>query len=158
LKNSYASDTSFFKGGKFEIEDFDAKLSNSLSSFIKDINTLERLKLPYKIYVSGSADITGENTFEGNLESNKMITVHKHLKNNVYQKKSFQIEVPQTFKNKHLPILRADYMHTEILKYLASNSSKSNMEILEGRVIQKKGDAHRNASFYLYIEDENWNK
>lgn len=107
-----------------------------------------------KLFIQGSADIVGNSTFRGNMNS-------KYLYNNVdvlpqnedtddFSNGTKTLEIPEkSFRNSDLPNLRGQFLKEMIMVY----SSKLDPIILEGEVKQVTNKEDRNAIIYLFIPE-----
>ena len=107
-----------------------------------------------KLFVQGSADITGQNTFKGNLDDNFMyeeITVLPMKGNSDrFESTAKPLQISQKgFTNDDLPNLRGNYLREMISIY----SRKLQPILLEGSVTKNVAVEDRNAVIYLFIPE-----
>lgn len=108
-----------------------------------------------KLFVQGSADITGHATFKGKMDERYMYESVQVLPQNA-DKETFasvakdKTIAAQNFKNSDLPDLRGNYLKEMISVY----SKKLKPILLEGAVKKVKGEGERNAVIYLFIPEE----
>ncbi|MEM1121962.1 MAG: hypothetical protein AAGJ18_16035, partial [Bacteroidota bacterium] len=108
-----------------------------------------------KLFVQGSADITGNATFKGKMDDSYLYesvevlpqNADKETFANIAKSKSIAL---QNFRNSDLPDLRGNYLKEMISVY----SKKLKPILLEGEVKQVKGEGERNAVIYLFIPAE----
>ncbi|MCP3930280.1 MAG: hypothetical protein GY705_14395 [Bacteroidetes bacterium] len=107
-----------------------------------------------KLFVQGSADITGQNTFRGKLDSKYKydeVTVlpQKDDSDNFSNEPTTKAISATGFTNDDLPDLRGRYLKEMISIY----SKKLDPILLEGAVKQKEDREDRNAVIYLFIPE-----
>ncbi len=107
-----------------------------------------------KLFVQGSADITGQNTFRGNLDDQykyeEVLVLPQKGDSENFGNEPTTLQVPSNgFTNDDLPNLRGRYLKEMISVY----SRKLDPILLQGAVKQKEGKEDRNAVIYLFIPD-----
>ncbi|MTB53324.1 hypothetical protein [Lewinella sp. W8] len=108
-----------------------------------------------KLFIQGSADITGQNSFRGNLDESyyfdeiEMLPM-KGSDENFGQTPTSKTIPERGFRNEDLPNLRGQYLR-EMIKIYAK---KLDPIVLEGSVKEKVDKADRNAVIYLFIPQE----
>ena len=148
-----------FKPGKYYMDkkDFRDKYGSTIGAFVTEALSSMKNEDKYKVklFVQGSADITGSSTFRGNMDS-------KYLYNNISvlplddDKDGFSgypktLTVPErSFRNSDLPNLRGQYL----IEMISIYSKKLKPVLLEGTVTDKVNADDRNAVIYLFIPDE----
>jgi DNA repair ATPase RecN len=105
-----------------------------------------------KLFVQGSADITGQNTFKGNLSDkfkyNEVTVLPMKGESGRFESKTKALEIPKKgFTNNDLPNLRGNFLKEMISIY----SRKLEPVLLEGSVTEKVDIEDRNAVIYLFI-------
>ncbi|MDF1698615.1 MAG: hypothetical protein P1U56_22375, partial [Saprospiraceae bacterium] len=137
--------------------DFRKKYGSTIGSFVTEAlhsmktNNQEKVKL----FIQGSADIVGQETFSGKLDKQfyyKDIAVlpQKDDPERFSNTTESKIIPEKNFRNTHLPDLRAQYLKEMIKAY----SRKFDPVVLEGVVKDIKDEEERNAIIYLYLPTE----
>ena len=151
----------YFPTGKYVIEN-PPKYQNAIDEFGKAI--VEKLsrskkKINYEIFVKGSADILGEDSFRGNFvpnytDSYKEICFLKRYKDADYlfitEQSCSRINEP--FLNKDLPNLRAMFLK-ELFDNYYGESFNARTKILEGSVADFISGLQRSATLILYLPE-----
>ncbi len=107
-----------------------------------------------KLFVQGSADITGQNTFKGNLNGKFMYDQVNVLPlkgdSDRFESEPEKMSIPEKgFTNKDLPNLRGNFLREMISIY----SRKLDPILLEGSVTDEVDKDDRNAVIYLFIPE-----
>lgn len=154
LRDALTRKKVFFEAGEYIIDDFDKKFQKSLMDFGEDvIKLLENYNSGYKIFVKGSADISGNKSFFDYLDEN-----YKYDKIEYYSKFSGKSrfvsdvkeqKIPNKFYNKHLPNLRAAFIKEKIEDVFFEFEEKP--IVLDGRVTLRVEEQDRNATMILFI-------
>ncbi len=108
-----------------------------------------------KLFVQGSADIVGQQTFRGNLDSRFLYEQITVLPQNPGQDSFSGTAInksisEKSFRNTDLPDLRGNFLKEMISIY----SKKLDPVLLEGAVKEVANKGDRNAVIYLFIPDE----
>jgi uncharacterized coiled-coil DUF342 family protein len=109
-----------------------------------------------KLFIQGSADIAGHNTFSGKLNDRFFYDLVDVLPQQEDDPERFlsgavKKDIPETnFRNSHLPDLRGQYLKEMISVY----SKKFDPIVLEGAVKDFQDEEERNAIIYLFFPDE----
>ena len=159
LKDANKNVKLLFGPGEYFISksDFRKKYGSTIGAFVTEalhtMNKGDQQKI--KLFIQGSADISGQATFSGKLNDQFLyedITVlsqkadKERFSNTPINKKT-----PKTnFRNTHLPDLRAEYLKEMIKVY----SKKFDPIVLEGVVKGLNDKEERNAIIYLFIPEE----
>ncbi|MCB0663324.1 MAG: hypothetical protein KDC24_11335, partial [Saprospiraceae bacterium] len=138
--------------------DFRKRYGSTISSFVTEaLHSLKKSdQEKVKLFIQGSADISGHSTFSGKLNDQFHygdISVLPSLEDDPerFQNSPVVKEIPdRKFRNEHLPNLRAQYLKEMILAY----SKKFDPVVLEGAVKDFKDEDERNAIIYLFIPEE----
>lgn len=137
--------------------DFRKKYGSTIGSFVTE--ALHAMKKgsqeKVKLFIQGSADIVGHETFSGKLDKTflyqKINVLPQKDDPEKFSNASVAKDIPtQNFRNNHLPDLRAQFLKEMIKVY----SKKFDPVVLEGVVKDFKDEAERNAIIYLYIPEE----
>lgn len=144
-----------FKKGEYTIDDFDAKFIKNLSDFTEKIIRVLHGRVQYKIFVKGSADRLGHDTFqrkfEPNFEYNEIIFYRRLTPGS----KSKFVPIPEIEKihepirNTNLPNLRAEFIRRKLNDAYSDIDSPT---ILDGNVELQIGAEHRNATLLLFVK------
>jgi hypothetical protein len=162
ISDADADETIFFSAGKYIIDDFDKKFSRGLLNFGKDVLSKIKNKTEYKIFVKGSADLAGNDSFEGKLVTPyfySKISFFNSLNSNSTKSKfstqEVEINIPSIFKNTHLPNLRAKFIQEKFYEIYQDITPIIPMPIiLEGNVSLNVDDKDRNATLLLYLPEK----
>lgn len=125
-------------------------------------NVIQRLKQDlseeqeYKIFIRGSADQLGANTFRGRLLERfdfKEVCFYpqKGKGVNLYRQPLSCEGIPDIFNNNHLPNLRAEFVRKMFSKYMPEFTMP---EIVQGKVSYSVSSDDRNVTLYLYLPAE----
>jgi hypothetical protein len=153
LKDAEARRLVFFQAGKYLKDEFGEEFRTALAAFRNDVTAvLERGKVPYNIYVRGSADIVANSVpVIGELVDGKERTVYYYptagYDTNQFLPRTREKIISLQFANRDLPFLRAAYMQDR----LADVGFKST--VLQGGVTDRENDSDRNATMLLFV---NW--
>jgi predicted nucleic acid-binding Zn-ribbon protein len=108
-----------------------------------------------KLFIQGSADITGQNSFRGNLDESyyfdeiNMLPMKGSDEN--FDSQTISKSIPERgFRNEDLPNLRGQYLRDMIKVY----AKKLDPIVLEGSVKEKVNKDDRNAVIYLFLPEE----
>ncbi|MEM9887952.1 MAG: hypothetical protein AAF849_18805, partial [Bacteroidota bacterium] len=107
-----------------------------------------------KLFIQGSADATGDETFKGNLNSEYLFNEIDVLpkKSEGFENELETKDIPRSgFTNSDLPNLRAKYLK-EIISFRSFD--KLDAVLLDGVVTDTEDEKERNATLYLFISDE----
>ena len=107
------------------------------------------------LFIQGSADIAGHNTFRGNLDphyaySEVSVLPQKDDQETFGSQPTSKTIPEKQFTNEHLPDLRGNYLKEMISAY----SKKLNPVLLEGKVQSFTDEQERNAVIYLFFPEE----
>ncbi|GJM35852.1 MAG: hypothetical protein DHS20C18_48530 [Saprospiraceae bacterium] len=158
LKNASKNATILFPIGKYFMDKnaFNKQYGATLGSFV--IEALYHLKNSeagqVKLFVQGSADAVGSETFRGRMDSRYdygIVDILPKLEEGErFAGMPEQIEIPASnFRNSHLPDLRASYLKEIISTY----TDKFDPVLLEGVVTETEDAKKRNAAIYLFFPD-----
>jgi len=137
--------------------DFREQYGPTIGAFVTEallaLKKSEREKI--KVFIQGSADISGQSTFSGNLDDNyryDAITVlpQKDGGERFLGNPETRQTPTRNFRNDHLPNLRGQYLKEMITVY----SKKLEPILLEGSVKKVVDVSDRNAVIYLFIPEE----
>ncbi len=152
-----------FKKGCYTISDDDAEYKKALNNFGKGVVSYFDDKSDYEIFVKGSADILGDNTFHDTI-----IPAYNYSKIEYFsgisdkgERSLFSTEIstqaiPYIFNNSHLPNLRGKFIQEEFFETYDRLYKKP--IILEGSVTLKEAAEDRNVNLFLYISDNFFDK
>ena len=136
--------------------DFRNSYGSTIGTFVTE--ALHSLDQPdqekVKLFIQGSADISGHNTFSGKLEDSFFydeIEVFPIVTNQErFSPIPLEKLIPEDdFRNDHLPDLRAAFLKEMFMRY----SNKFEPIILEGAVKKFEGKEERNATIYLFFPE-----
>ena len=138
--------------------DFRKKYGSTIGSFVTEaLHAMKKAdQSKVNLFIQGSADIVGQNTFSGKLDEQFFYEDISVLPQQEEDKERFKNtpvdkEIPEkNFRNNHLPDLRAQYLREMIKVY----SKKFDPIVLEGTVKDFKAEEERNAIIYLFIPEE----
>lgn len=153
LKNTEKQTILKFENGKYIINNLNKDFGVSIVNFLNDFDYLIKHTQNAKIYILGSADILGNNTFHGVFEPSKVystIYFHKQISPELFSPEISEINISNHFKNSELPILRSAFLQ-DILK----NPYGYESEIIEGTVSLNINSEERNVKIILYTD---WNE
>jgi len=141
---------SLFRPARYVAKDFELRFRESLEQFHRNVINRLNGNANYMIFVKGSADKIGTKSlkrfFDQGFYYNEIYYLQKNAKYVLPELQRKQI--PQPYRNKHLPDLRARFIQEEIKK------PPYNMEarIIEGSVSRNYYyPSDRNVVFLLYI-------
>ncbi|GAB5552997.1 MAG: hypothetical protein Sapg2KO_25880 [Saprospiraceae bacterium] len=108
-----------------------------------------------KVFIQGSADISGQNTFSGNLDEayfyDQIARLPQKDGGERFEGMTKEVSIPtNNFRNTHLPDLRGQFLKEMIQVY----SKKLEPVVLEGAVKEVVNKGDRNAIIYLFIPEE----
>lgn len=159
LKDAEKNAKVLFNSGRYFI-DQDVFLTNygaTLGSFVNEalyyIKKSDEGKI--KLFIQGSADIAGHETFRGKLDPDynyeELMLLPLDEDKEHFLGESETVEVSATsFRNDDLPNLRARYLK----EILGAYSSKFDPIMLEGTVQESEGKEDRNATIYLFFPED----
>ncbi|MEM8524534.1 MAG: hypothetical protein AAGG68_07810 [Bacteroidota bacterium] len=158
LKDAEKNVKLLFEPGKYfmSTSDFRDSYGSVIGAFVTEalsgIKQSERGEI--KLFVQGSADITGQNTFRGRLSDDFMydkltILPQKDDSENFSNIPTQKSVSSSSFTNDDLPDLRGNYLKEMISIY----SKKLEPILLEGSVKAKESKTDRNAIIYLFIPE-----
>lgn len=106
------------------------------------------------LFIQGSADIVGQNTFSGNLDKiyfyDNISLLPQNADNEQFSGAPKDVKVPErNFRNDDLPNLRGQFLKEMIAVY----SKKLDPVLLEGAVKDFASEGERNAIIYLFIPE-----
>ena len=138
--------------------DFRKRYGSTIGSFVTEaLHAMKKSdQKKVKLFIQGSADIAGHQTFSGNLDDKFFYEDISVLPQQEDDSERFQSspvakEIPgRNFRNQHLPDLRAQYLSDMIKIY----SKKFEPIVLEGAVKEFQDEQERNAIIYLFIPEE----
>ncbi len=159
IKDSEKNVKLLFGPGEYYMDktDFRDSYGPVISAFVTEalygMRQLERELI--QLFVQGSADITGQNTFRGNLVNSFPYTEVTFLPykddSDDFEPMPIAVEIPATgFTNSDLPNLRGNFLREMISAY----SKKLQPLLLEGAVTNEVNTDDRNAIIYLFIPEE----
>ncbi|MDW3652745.1 MAG: hypothetical protein R8P61_37045 [Bacteroidia bacterium] len=158
LKDAEKNVKLLFKAGQYYMDktEFRETYGSTIVAFVTE--ALHYMKKgdadQVKLFVQGSADIVGQNTFRGKLDERYMYTEVQVLPSKAdketFSPNSTKKEIPQSsFNNTHLPDLRGRYLKEMISVY----SRKLKPIQLEGAVKDIASEGERNAIIYLFFPE-----
>ncbi|RME05411.1 MAG: hypothetical protein D6816_08935 [Bacteroidetes bacterium] len=159
LKDANKNVKLLFGPGEYSMSktEFRKRYGKTVGTFVTEaLNAMKKAdQEKVKIYIQGSADIVGQNTFSGNLNEQfhydqiEVLPQKENLER--FANTPVAKEIPEkNFRNEHLPDLRAQYLREMIRAY----SKKFDPIVLEGTVKDFKDEKERNAIIYLFIPEE----
>lgn len=159
LKDADQAVKLLFGAGEYFLSrnDFRERYGLTVGTFVSEallaLKKTDREKI--KVFIQGSADITGQATFSGNLDDNYLYNSITVLPQQPGGERF--LGTPETqetpaknFRNEHLPNLRGRFLKEMITVY----SKKLEPILLEGSVKAVNDEADRNAVIYLFIPEE----
>jgi hypothetical protein len=156
LKNVVTKEVLFFKPGKYTIDSLDREFSQSITSFYREVwNTLQKDER-IEIFVLGSADVIGNESFRGTVEDvdcqsedflATSVFPRIDTNSNRYSRSSESQLMSGEYKNRDLPNLRARFVQCK----LKEAYSDLNPKILQGSVSPEAGEHFRNVSLILFV-------
>ena len=158
LKDANKNVKLLFKAGEYYMSktDFRKRYGSTIGSFVTEaLHAMKKSdQQKVKLFIQGSADIVGQNTFSGNLDDQYFfedISVLPQKGEERFANAPIEKEIPdKNFRNQHLPDLRGQYLSEMIRVY----SKKFDPIVLEGAVKDFKDEEERNAIIYLFIPEE----
>jgi len=158
LKDANKNVKLLFGPGKYYMDksDFRNNYGSTIGAFVTEtLHSMKKVeKDQIKLFVQGSADIAGHETFKGNLDKKyyyNQITVLPLKEDDSFSPNETSKNIPQTnFRNSHLPDLRGKYLKEMITIY----SKKLQPILLEGAVKSENDEGERNAIIYLFIPEQ----
>lgn len=158
LKDATKNTTILFPIGKYFMDkkSFRKQYGATIGSFV--IEALFHLKNneagKVKLFIQGSADAVGSNSFRGQLDGSYLyenIAVLPTNGSERFKSEPITVSVPQTnFVNSDLPNLRAQYLKEMITAY----TEKFDPILLQGSVTTTQDAKQRNAIIYLFLPEE----
>lgn len=152
LVNTKNNEILLFKRGKYIKNALNRDFGMSINAFLTDFDYLKKKNLNPKIYIKGSADKLGDDTFRGYFEPHNVyrkIYFHPIRTSSMFEARIDSVLVREPFRNAELPILRSEF-----LKAILKNPYGYESEILEGEVTIDIDANDRNVNLILYVE---WN-
>ena len=158
LKNANKKIKLLFKPGEYCMKkrDFRDSYGAVIGAFVTEsLHALRKSEQEgIKLFVQGSADIAGQNTFKGNLDEqflyNEVSVLPIRGESERFGSTTQSIEIPERgFTNEDLPNLRGNFLREMISIY----SRKLQPILLEGAVTDKLDKEDRNAVIYLFIPE-----
>lgn len=151
IKKAHKKNRIRFDAGQYTISAFESEYTNSISNFITDIISNIAGKVEYDIFIKGSADIAGNTTFSNHLNPNyEYKAVHYYPQDYTNSDKFIPIiesqKIPNIYKNKHLPNLRAKFISEKLKDAYDMDSI-----ILDGNVSLKVDKRDRNVLLLLFV-------
>lgn len=161
LKIAQRNEKVLFSSGEYVIEDLNEEFVNALGKFMDEVyNKLDK-GVECRLYVKGSADIAGQETFKKSIDNRfgaeEGFTTIEYLKAIEGSKSLFsqtkQLQsIGSEYTNTDLPNLRGKFIQFKITQ----NYKNIRPTILQGSVEGTKPDEKlRNAYLFLYV---NWEK
>lgn len=159
LKDAEKNVKLLFGPGEYFMDksDFRDNYGSTIGAFVTEaLHSLKKAdKGKVKLFVQGSADIVGQNTFKGNLDNRFMYSEVKVLPqkegSDSFESTPANKSIPATsFRNTDLPDLRGNFLKEMISIY----SKKLDPILLEGKVKEVANKGDRNAVIYLFIPEE----
>lgn len=158
LKDAEKNVKLLFKAGQYYMDktEFRETYGSTIVAFVTE--ALHYMKKgdadQVKLFVQGSADIVGQNTFKGKLDERYMYTEVQVLPSKedkeTFSPNATNKEIPRaSFNNSHLPDLRGRYLKEMISVY----SKKLKPIQLEGAVKDFASEGERNAIIYLFFPE-----
>ena len=140
----------FFEPEQYIKNEWNADFREAMASFDRDLLQPIRGKVPYRIFVLGSADSTGNaapylaELISGDTKQITYLPMVPGNTNQFFQQPTTRT-VPKRYANADLPFLRAAYVQEKLqaLDYEAT--------ILEGTVATSGDERDRNATMILYV-------
>lgn len=150
-----------FSSGKYFIDSFSEEYNDPMLEFKKNIlefieNSSSSMS-KFKIFVKGSADITGNLTFQQPLNPKyqyKDIIYFKKRNNSEYQYINEQGKMNienNIYRNKELPNLRANFIKNVFQEKYQIDDFLGEIGILDGSISQDTTFAGRNVKIFLYV-------
>jgi len=142
-----------FPAGKYVINNFHSKFSESLSRFFEEIIKPISKSVSFSIYIEGSADKAGDRIFSSKFDKKYKYETIKLYSKAYGTKTQFlpridEISITEPFTNIDLPNLRARFVQN-----MLENSYNFKPIILDGNVTSKVDAKDRNVSIYLYVDN-----
>ena len=160
LKDAEKNVSLLFRSGKtyfMDKKDFREKYGSTIGAFVTEALHYMRKadEGAVKLFVQGSADISGQETFRGKLDERyfyeEVTVLPKKEDDETFFSKEVNKTIPQQgFTNSDLPDLRGNFLKEMISIY----SRKLKPVLLEGAVQEVKGEKERNAVIYLFFPEE----
>lgn len=152
FRNATSHKSLFFEPEQYTRDEFASGFKVAMSEFRGDIlRHIERKRIPYRLFVRGSADNTGNDAPSLGLLIGGQATQVEYLpmvedNPNQYQASTATQLIPARFANVHLPNRRAAYVQ-EKLRVLGFKAS-----VLEGVVARTAGEGERRATMFLFVD------
>jgi hypothetical protein len=146
-----------FQAGKYVIDGFDIHFCDAVNTFVQDILENRHIRnKKYELYILGSADIAGHDTFFAETDSrylfpNGIKCLEIADSGNPYRYKDVKKNVGSQYTNVDLPNLRAAFVKLKIDEMRLINKE---ITILSGSVTSVVNQLDRNAKLILYIPRE----
>lgn len=159
LKDANKNVKVLFDVGKYYMDkkDFRKKYGRTMGTFVAEAmhHFKKGAEGQVKVFIQGSADNLGNNSFKGKMDERYQFTEVKVLPQNsdgetFSGQPTVKLIPPSSFRNNHLPDLRGQYLKNMIAQY----TEKFNPILLEGTVTSNQGEEERNAVIYLFFPDE----
>jgi len=147
-----------FKTGEYTIDDFDKKFRDSLAKFTgRILRELIPKNIEYRIFIKGSADILGHDTFQRKFESSyefKKVDVYQGVDRMAkyryrYIQKYITDSITEPIRNGDLPNLRAKFMQLKLNEVYPELKGTT---ILDGDVEDRLGQEYRNVLILLFVD------
>ncbi len=160
LSNTLMNERVFFQPGEFIIQDLNDEFLTTLNHFMSEVYMVLGTNNSLELFVKGSADISGNNTFHTSINSYFLdslgFSTIEYLPKLSNQKSLFadtllKMQVTQSYTNRELPNLRAKFLQ---IKLSETYSEIPTPRILEGSVDLREGGEFRNADMIMYIDWE----
>lgn len=156
LKDVITNKTLLFQKGKYTINEWSKKFIESLNNFNDEVLKHIKGEVPYQIFVKGSADILGNETFKGYFEPDykEGYRTIKYFGNYNQEKTKFishykTRNIPEPFTNEDLAFLRAQFIKKEFFERFDNLKEPI---ILDSEVVMDEGEEYRNATLLLYVK------
>jgi hypothetical protein len=153
LKDVRAKRSLFFAPEEYTRDEFAADFRSAMTKFRSDVlHYIDNSKVPYRIFVRGSADASGNAApYLNELldHAPRSVSYFPMVPDNANQFQQTMVTemIPVQYANRHLPFLRAAYVQ-EKLRALQLSST-----LLEGTVTSNAdAQADRNATMLLFVQ------
>lgn len=151
-----------FPSGGYVINDIN-KYENALAEFGENIIKIlqkSQFRQGYKIYIKGSADILGNQTFKtvfNNLFRYNRVCYYPHYKqsSSLFVTKEMCVNIIEPITNDELPNLRAAFIQEKFENFYAPSIEKP--KILEGTVTLDISEVDRNVVLLLFLPETFFN-
>ena len=159
IKAPRADEVIYFDAGEYTIEQFDRKFRKGLANFANEVLNVIKGKTDYKIFVQGSADYAGHESFVGYQKTGFLypsvdyLPVNASTSGNVSFYSALSTHnIPMKFTNIHLPNLRGQFIKNSF--HNTFDGLYKEPVILEGQITSIIEEKDRNAVLLLYLSDD----